>query len=436
MKRTLLYIFVLALLVVVIGHSQTAVAQGNLLQNASFEQPYDAGGAANGWGRWHRDGGNFSDCSTGYAKQPHWSAELNPALVRDGSASQHVGNNWDTWNGGVFQTVAVTPGSTYRFTVWAYSFGSNNNFPGPSDGGLNSNIRVGIDPNGSGLWNDADVVWSGSINPLDNWQSISVEVAATGNQISVFTAANWGVSGVNQCRKHLDSWFDQAELVVVGPPPTNTPLPAPTQPPAPLVTNTPVPPPPTNTPEVQPTSTAVPTNTPVPTDTAVPGGSLCVNAFADDNANGSRDANEGYMGSVTFTISSATQLVGQAISSGTANPVCFEGLAAGDYTVTQIVPAALQMTTAGNTAVALQVGQVVGVEFGSRVSTAAPTAVTTEVAVVPTANTDGQADGESGTTSSSSGPSLLTIGGLALLAGAVVLLGVLVFLGLRGQKSA
>lgn len=442
MNKQILKLIPIVILMVLMGHTTRTNAQTNLLQNASFEQPFQVNGEANNWGRWHRNSSQdqFSDCANGYHKLPHWSQEANPVLVRQGSTSQHVGNQWDTWNAGVFQTVPVTAGSTYRFSVWSYSFGGNNDFPGPSEGGLQSNVRVGIDPNGSGLWNDTDVVWGGTANPLDTWQQVSVEVTATGNQISVFTSANWGVQGVNQCRAHLDTWFDAAELIEVGPPPTNTPPPQPTQPPPPpppAITNTPIPPTPTFTPEVPPTNTPVPTDTPVPTNTPVPGGTICVNAFADDNANGARDDNEGFMGGVTFTIASSTQLVAQAVSNGSPEPVCFEALEAGTYTITQIVPGALEMTTAASATLDLSVGQVIGVEFGSRVRTNVPTPVATEVAAAPDGSSTPPPEvNEATSDSSGSGVSWLAVGGLLLLVTAVVLLGVLVFLVLRGQKTA
>lgn len=440
MNRKLVKLLVLMLFALVVaGETQPAKAQ-NLLQNPGFEHPYQTNGEANSWGRWHRNSSQdqFGDCANGYHKLPHWSAESNSALRRDGGASQHVGNMWDTWSAGVFQTVPVTAGATYRFTVWAYSFGSSNDFPGPSDGTLNSNVRVGIDPNGSGLWNDSDVVWGGTINPLDGWQQASVEVTATGNQISVFTSANWGVQGVNQCRKHLDTWFDQAELIAVTPPATNTPVPPPTQPPAPVIIPT-NPPPATNTPEPEPTATAVPTDTPAPTETPVTT-SICVNAYSDDNANGSKDPNEGYMGGVTFTIATSTTLVGQAVSTGTDTPICFEGLEPGQYIVSQIVPASLQLTTASSASIGVAAGETRGLEFGSRIIVDSPTAVSTEVANLPDGN-----GGQTGETlqptppptavDESGGTNWVLIGGIALMAIAVLLLGGVFVLLLRGQKG-
>ncbi|MCP4362202.1 MAG: hypothetical protein GY796_29700 [Chloroflexi bacterium] len=437
MKTRIMKLILTAVTLFLLGQIAPLKAQQNLLQNPSFEQPYGSKGEANGWDRWHHNSSEdqFNDCTNGYHKLPNWSAESNSSLIKDGSASQHIGNQWDTWKAGVFQNVSVTAGSTYRFTVWSYAFGSNSNFPGPSDGSLNSKVRVGIDPDGSGVWNDGDVVWSGKINPLDNWQQVSLEVTAAGSQISVFTSANWGVKGVNQCRAHLDIWFDAAELIEVGPPPTNTPPPAPTQPPPPPVTNTPVPPTLTPTSEVPPTETPIPTETPVPTNTPSPGGTICVNAFNDANGNGIHDEGEGPIGNVTFTIATATELVGQAVSTGTSDPVCFAELPAAQYTVSQIVPGALEMTTAPSTNIGLQESQVVGIEFGSRLHSDVVSPNATEVADIANPAATATAETPTDEASAGGGMNLLALGGLLLLIGAIVLLGALVFLVLRQQRA-
>lgn len=412
--------------------------QTNLLQNSSFEQPYLSDGAATSWVRWHENSSEdqFNDCANGYHKLPKWSAEtVSGGLIHSGSASQHVGNQWDTWHAGVWQTVPVTPGSRYRFTVYAIGRGSNDNYPAASESGLRMDVRAGIDPNGSGLWLDSDVVWSSTINPHDQWQSVSVEATAVGNSVTVFTSADWGQPGVNQCRKHLDVWFDTAELIEVGPPPTNTPPPQPTQPPPPPATSTPSPVPATATSEIPPTETPIPaTETP----TTPPGGSICVNAFADDNANGVRDANEGYMGNVTFTVANAAQVVGQAVSTGTANAFCFEGLEPGAYQVAQIVPGRLQMTTAANATIQVEAGSTVGVEFGSRVAPdqeapAATTPAGEEVAGLPDPTiAPGETDNAA---ADEGGPSLLAVSGLVAMVLAVLLLGGLLFLVLRRSAS-
>ncbi len=448
--RPVLFILFLAGLGFVIGPVQTRTAsaapllQANILNNPGLEEPYGSG-APQGWGRWHQELNSNpkpANCSERYLVQPKWSAELNGALIREGARSAHVGNQFDTWRGGIMQNVAVTAGSTYRFTFWAIGRASNEQYPTPSDTVVNMGVRGGIDPNGSGLWSDADIVWGGSGSPHDtgsqtNWQQFSVEATATGNQITVFIQADFG--GAGQCRGHLDVWFDDALLVEAGPPPTSTSPPQPTSPPAPVVTNTPVPPTDTPTPEVTPTDTPEPTatstNTPVPPS----GGTICVNAFADDDSNGQRSAEEGFMAGVTFTIAQGDQVVTQGVSTGTDNPLCFEELESGSYQVAQILPRNLETTTAPNTTVDVTEGSSISLEFGSRfesdgeevASAATPTAEGDSSAEAGGPESEGEAD-----TGDGSGVNLLALSGLCAILVAIVLLGGLIFFLIRQQRGA
>jgi hypothetical protein len=227
MKKTLLLPFLILILGLLLagGRAQSTIAQGsNLLQNPGLEQPFGNGVAQN-WQRWHRSTPRTGEeCLVAYHYEPKWVPETNSAFVHSGSAAQLVGNAWDTWSGGVFQNVPATPGATYQFTFYGRGRASNKQVPDPSETGLQINTRAGIDPNGSGTWSDADVVWGAAGSPHDTWQAFSVQATATGNQITVFTSADWGVTGVNQCRAHLDTWYDSAELVLQTPP---TPTPAP-----------------------------------------------------------------------------------------------------------------------------------------------------------------------------------------------------------------
>jgi hypothetical protein len=211
--------------------------EGNLLQNGGFEQPF-VNGTAQGWTAWSlQTEKEADDCTDGYHYLPKWNLETGGGFVNGGVTSQYIGNNWDTWSAGVQQTVDATPGTTYRFSFAAKGRTANDSSPDPSDTGVNMNIRAGIDPNGSGVWNDADVVWGAAGSPHDAWQTFTVEVQATGDKITVFTSADLGVPGVNQCRQFLDTWYDNAELVAV----SEVPPPAPTQPPAPAATQPPAP---------------------------------------------------------------------------------------------------------------------------------------------------------------------------------------------------
>jgi hypothetical protein len=436
-KLRLISLSIVALLFVIVAQQATpALAvpaqQANLLNNPSFEDPYDASGTASGWGRWHQETADPGGCSGPYAFQPKWSREGNPALVRDGSISQHIGNQFDTWHAGVYQNVTVTPGSTYRFTFSAIGRASNDQYPAPSDVAVNLGVRAGIDPNGSGLWTDGDIVWGAAGSPHDggnqaNWQQFSVETTATGSQVTVFVSAD--LSGANQCRAHLDVWFDGAQLVEAGPPPTATSPPQPTQPPPPPVTNTPVPPTATATTEATPTNTPEPTAT--PTNTPKPHGIICVNAFADENSNGQNEPAEGAMAGVTFTVAADGIVVGTGISTG-PDPVCFDDLEPGTYEVAQTVPPTLEMTTGASVEVQLAAGQTLDIKFGSRMRAEDET-MSDEVASSDTveADTGGSLDENVQSDGGDSSSSLLALSGLVALFVAIVLLGVLIFLLLR-----
>lgn len=449
MRKLILSLFLVAVFIGAVASRPASLVAAPLLQagtlvNPSFEDPY-SNGAAQGWGRWHEDTGvpKPENCSARYAWQPTWSREANGSIVADGAISQHIGNQFDTWHAGVMQNVAVTPGVTYRFTFVSTGRASNEQYPAPSNTEVNMGVRAGIDPNGSGIWNDADIVWGGSGSPhmsggTGNWQSFTVDATASGNQITVFASADF--SGANQCRAHLDIWFDGAQLVAVDAQPTA----APTNPPPPAVTQPPPPPatqPPAATFTPESTEIAqVPPETPppaaTPTETPVPGGTICANAFADNNANGVRDEDEGVMAGVTFRAANdANELVGQGVSSG-PDPVCFEELPAGAYQVAQEVPPALEMTTAGNVSLDVLEGQTILVEFGSRIRPlTSPTSAAGDGGGAATATPDSGAEegngGLGGLLPSGGSSNILLTAGIAVLCLAFLILGGLVFFLMR-----
>lgn len=434
--RQVTKILFLGCLLLLLGRVVPAAAaprqQTNLVQNPGFEQPYNTNGTANTWFPWHENvGGNNALCNEPWAGQPLWSQESTSALIHQGSVSQHIGNQFNKWHAGVAQDVTVTPGSTYRFTFWARGRAANEQYPAPSYTNIPLNVQARIDPQGRGLWNAAGIVSGSAGSPHDTWQQFSVEATAAGNKITLFVAANLINS---QCAGHMDVWFDDAQLIAVGPPPTNTPPPVPTSPPAPVATNTPVPPTATPTSEFTPTNTPEPTVAPTNTPEPPKGGKVCLNAFADENGNGFHDTTEGYMGRVTLTLAQNNTILGTALSGGTDAPVCFEEIPAGEYEVAQIIPAGLETTTAPSTNVTVQEGSTVGVEFGSRIqATAQPPVPATEVAAnQPTP--DAVTDDTNSSDADDDGPGALAFVGLAVIGLAVVLLGGLIFLVLRQQS--
>ncbi len=384
---TILMAVLTAVTLIISSTPQNGVAaappqQTNLLLNSGFED-YGGGSVAVNWTSWFRNTEKQADCANAYWAQPGWGGATD--FKNSGTYSQFIGNSWDTWMGGVYQDVSVTPGSTYKFSFKAYGYAGAGGDES-SDPGVNLQVRAAVDTSGTANWGNATAGASGS--PHQVWQEFSVEFTATGDKVTVFTIADTAVNGVNQCRAKLNTFYDDAQLIEVGSPPTNTPPP----PAQPAATNTPVPPTATavpDVPDVPPTETAVSTPEPSATPT---GGSVCLNAFADTNGNGVHDADEGYMAGVTFSVANAERVVGQGVSAGAEQPVCFDGLNAGEYQATQILPPRLEMTTAAQAMITVNDGGVVGIEFGSRVRTEQEIAtVVTEIqktAVSPVDNGD------------------------------------------------
>ncbi len=426
MKKTtslLLAVLVLFCLMAAAGHAAPAAQGANLLQNPGFEQPY-GGGAADKWQRWNMTTAKSdSECLVAYHVLPKWNVETGAGFVREGAASQYVGNNWDTWGGGVYQTVPATPGTTYRFSFYGRGRGTNEASPAPSEAGLQMNMRAGIDPNGSGNWADGDVVWGAAGSPHDAWQEFSVQATATGNQITVFTSANWGVTGVNQCRQFLDTWYDAAQLVAETPPTATPPPPTAAIPTEPVSVATATSEATTAAPTTAATSAA-----PAATATATGNSTICVNAFLDANGNGLHDAEEGYVSGVTLTVAQGNAVTGQAVSTGQQTPICFGNLPAGTYQVAQTLPTTLEMTTQANATINLAIGQTLGLEFGSRLRGAA----TPGTEPSPTAAMVASATAPASTGATTGGsPTWMVFLGLGAILIGVLLLGVLLFMVLR-----
>jgi hypothetical protein len=432
--KQLIYLLTAFLGAIFLFSPAPAEAQTNLLTNPNFAEPF-SGGVANGWTAWHLETAKTEDCTDPYYFRPRWNLEYNTDYIFTGGTSQYIGNNWDTWSAGIYQTVAATPGTTYRFTFQAIGRTANEPDPAPSETYIQMNIRAGIDPSGGTAWNGANVVWGGAGSPHGQWQQFSVEATATGNQITVFISANLARAGVNQCLQFLDTWYDAAQLVAVQvvPTATNTPPPPPPPPPA---TNTPAN---TPTPEVTDTPTAVPTDTPTPTPTAPPGGTICLNAFNDENANGVHDPGEDYLAGITFTVSRDGEVVDTAISTGRPEPICFEGLAPGAYEVSQQIPPRLELTTADTAVIEISEGQTLGVEFGSRLRPQAtpvtdPAGADT-IADVDAAPTPDPAEETAEPAPDTAPRSLAALSGLIALFLGIVLLAVLLFIFLRRQTA-
>ena len=115
-------------------------------------------------------------------KDMQHALEHGPDWVKDHLDKESIDN--------VYQQVYVPPGATVRASAWAWLHvcgdPSNDNPPGcGSDPNSGAGVRIGIDPDGGGDPNAAEIVWSRFATPHDRWGQVSVETQARGPVVTL-----------------------------------------------------------------------------------------------------------------------------------------------------------------------------------------------------------------------------------------------------------
>lgn len=172
-----------------------AAQGGNLLNNPGFEgfyRSYNYGSTidqlvlefrvADGWTPWFRPQA---------AGDPGWRyrrPEYRPASYSyNGSAAQQFFTSFGTHQAGLLQRVATaTPGQTYRFSIAAYIWSSNEENTQRSAVPGDARVRVGIDPAGGTNPYASSVVWSPFATFYDTWRVLSVDAVASSRSLTVF----------------------------------------------------------------------------------------------------------------------------------------------------------------------------------------------------------------------------------------------------------
>ena len=252
-KRWLvLALVVCVMLVLVPQHTQAApqVAApqlaGNLITNPGFEGAFvtqdGQTSVGQGWTAWWipRPAGS-PDWSYNH---PNFIASTPCGNVCDhrihsGGNAQRIFQYFGTYVAGLYQQVAVTPGSDLHLTAFGQSWSSTTEQPqNVSNGGTQMHLRIGIDPWGGTNPYDARVVWSGEADALDSWQQFSVYARAQGSQVTVFLYA-----APDDARRKNEVYWDDVVLEALSGDlaataeatyPTATPLPATAAPPTPM----------------------------------------------------------------------------------------------------------------------------------------------------------------------------------------------------------
>ncbi len=212
---------------------------GELLTNPGFEDPFN-GGVASGWRPWYLtpDGVNYPTSCGNRAPEtckPYGIPSYNPAQPQDQRVPpRSISGNAQKWGAfyfayiaGVYQQVSgLTPGARLQFSAYTQAFNCSDDkgcFGGVGREGYSyeageNYLRVGIDPTGGTDPFSANIVWSSYANPLDAYVQQSVEAVAQSDKATVFV---W--SAPQYAQKHVETYVDNASLVVTGQGPAPTP---------------------------------------------------------------------------------------------------------------------------------------------------------------------------------------------------------------------
>jgi LysM repeat protein len=161
----------------------------NLLTNGSLERPYYGQGASTrtvpqGWNIWVGAGA------------PEAFPHTDRIQVLDGEVAWNVKQGYTAFTAAGYQRVGgLQAGDTVTLTGygWVYTCNDTSNsciISDPpyrrSDPSAEAMLKVGIDPAGGTDPNSANVQWSASAAPYDQWAQMSVSATATGDAVTVF----------------------------------------------------------------------------------------------------------------------------------------------------------------------------------------------------------------------------------------------------------
>lgn len=228
------------------GAAQGLPCPDNLLANAGFDAGFTARGritevAANGWTPWYAtlpgiDGLNYPPAFAPVARQ----SALGEIGVADGLWSQQLGTAQATHTAGLWQTVAVPPGSLVHASAWAYAWASRGDDPRRSEPPGTYALDIGIDPLGRGDPFADGIQWTVPITVTDVWVPLALDAAVDGPSATLILRGR-----PLQIIAHNVSRWDGACLRVTGavgvPTGSPTPAPRPTRPPATLAPGAPTP---------------------------------------------------------------------------------------------------------------------------------------------------------------------------------------------------
>jgi hypothetical protein len=194
---------------------------GNLLVNPGFEEGFARGARAeemlpHGWSSWFETvpGVNGINYPPSYVLRRALAGDdgVGGRRVALGAWSVEQSTSDATHVGGLWQRVAVPPGSQLLARAWAYSWASRGDREAISEPPGTFAVSVGIDPLGGQDAKRASVRWSEPITVTDAWLPLVVEAMAERDTATVFTRGD----ALRIQRNNVARW-DGLCLRVLGP---------------------------------------------------------------------------------------------------------------------------------------------------------------------------------------------------------------------------
>lgn len=187
----------------------------NLIVNAGFEgaarRTSLSSWVAEGWNPWFRP--HHPSEPIGLNWEPEFGIITDrPGQAHEGRSSQRWFNTWAIHDAGIHQTVGVPVGAKVTFSIWAFSWSSQQDTWAVSDPGAPYHKWVGIDPTGGTDPFSERIVWSPRNDVMDQWVQLTVTAIARADRVTAFVRGR-----PEYPVKHNNILVDDAALTYVVP---------------------------------------------------------------------------------------------------------------------------------------------------------------------------------------------------------------------------
>ncbi|MBK8989729.1 MAG: hypothetical protein IPM39_27335 [Chloroflexi bacterium] len=134
-------------------------------------------------------------------------AVVHPERIYDPFNAARMAVTDAVFDGGLMQTVYVTPGAAVTFSAYGRAWSSDADDPLTVVNPANLRLQIGLDPAGGTNPNGAGVLWSAEANPLNQYVPLAVSGTAVSNSVTLFLRAR-----PDAIRAHNEAVWDGAEL--------------------------------------------------------------------------------------------------------------------------------------------------------------------------------------------------------------------------------